>query len=227
MKNAIIACSLFTLILWGCKKDPDTVSTVQTISRPSITLSGGEYFSIRTGGDLPTISATAYDSFLNESYPVEIVGTDALDNTTPGLYIVSATTKNKYGFITNKNVYVAVTDIADSTNISGNYKRVDVSTGDVSKVTRLARGLYKLDNLGGVSRSGRPDLLFPVLFVQSDDSTLLIPPQPTAVGSISVEDENGMPDQAILSRTPADTSYTYAITSGSPFGNTPRTFKKQ
>jgi len=230
MKKILIAASLFTIVLAACKKDPDNVSTVVTVSRPTISFSGGQFYSINTGGSLPTVSATAYDSLLNEPYPVSIVGTEALDNTTPGLYIISATTKNKYGFITNENVYVAVTDIPDATDISGSYKRVDVATGQASIVTKLARGLYQLDNLGGVPRTGptaRPDLMFPVLFVQVNDSLLLIPEQATAVGTIQVADENGVENQAILRRSPGDTSYRYAIISGGSFGTAVRKFQKQ
>jgi hypothetical protein len=193
MKKLIIAASGFMLLLAACKKDPDVVSTKVTASWPTITFAGGgQYYSINTGGSLPTVSATAYDSLLKESYPVEITGTEALDNTTPGLYIVTASAMNKRGYVTNENVYVAVTDIPASVNISCNYKRNDVATGDISIVTQLARGLYMLDNLGGVPRSGptgRPDLLFPVLFVLPNDSVLLIPEQPTAVGTIQVKDE--------------------------------------
>jgi hypothetical protein len=231
MKKIMIAASLLTIFLAACKKDdPDKVSTLRDVTRPTISFSGGQFYSINTGGSLPTVTATAFDSALGESYPVTIVGTDALDNSTPGLYIVSARSKNKYGFITNENVYVAVTNIPESTDISGEYKRVDVSTGQAAIVTKLARGLYQLDNLGGVIRTGagaRPDLMFPVYFVQADDSTLLIPEQETAIGSIQVEDENGVPNQAILRRSPGDTSYRYAIISGSPFGDAVRTFKKQ
>ena len=230
MKKILIAASLGTMLFTACKKDKDQVSTVRVTSWPTITLTGGAFYSINTGGTLPSVSATAYDSFLNEAYPVEIVGTDALDNSTPGLYIISAKATNKYGYYSNQNVYVAVTDIPESTNISGKYKRTDVSTGDVSNVTKLARGLYMLDNIGGVPRTGagaRPDLLFPVLFVQANDTLLLIPEQETVVGHIQVEDERGVNDQAIYRRLPGDTSYRYAIISGAPFGTAVRKFTKQ
>jgi len=221
---------MLTIMLAACKKDPEKVSTLRDVSRPTISFSGGQFYSINTGGSLPTVTATAFDSLLGESYPVTIVGTEALDNTTPGLYIVSATAKNRYGFITNENVYVGVTNIPESTDISGSYKRVDLSTGQASIVTKLARGLYQLDNIGGVIRTGagaRPDLMFPVYFVQANDSLLLIPEQETAVGGIQVADENGVPNQSILRRSPGDTSYRYAIISGGPFGTAVRKFQKQ
>lgn len=228
MKNSIITAAAIVLIAASCKKDDDHKSELRTVSAPTITFTGGKFYSINTGGQLPTVAATAYDSLLKESYPVSLVGTDALDNTTPGLYIISAKATNRNSYSTIENVYVAVTDVAANVNLSGNYKRVDVTTGDVSIVTQLARGLYMLDNLAGANRASRPDLLFPVLFVQSNDTTLLIPPQETSVGSISVKDSLGRADMAILRRLPADTNYKYSITSpSSVFGNALRTFKKQ
>lgn len=232
MKKLLIAASTFMVLLAACKKDPDVVSQTITASWPTISFgTGGIFYSINTGGALPAIAATAYDSVLKESYPVSVTGTEALDNTTPGLYIVTASAKNKFGYVSNESVYVAVTDIPASENMEGNYKRVDVSTGDVSIVTKLARGLYQLDNVAGANRTSRPDLLFPVLFVRENDSVMLIPSQYTPVSStvpLAVKDQNGVADQAILNRNPGDTNYKYAITApSSVFGGALRTFKKQ
>lgn len=224
----ILLFSAVALFAASCRKESDKISTVQTVSRPTITLPGGEFYSINTGGALPVVTGTAYDSVLKEAYPVSIVGTEALDNTTPGLYIINAKATNRYGYYSLTNVYVAVTDIPATVDISGNYKRTDVTTGDVSIVTQLARGLYYLDNLAGASRATRPDLLFPVLFVQSNDSTLLIPAQETAVGNVRVKDTLNRPDMAIYRHLPNDTNYKYAIISpSSVFGSAIRTFKKQ
>jgi hypothetical protein len=228
MKKIIILTLLAGVTFIGCKKDEDFPSEIRGVSSPTITFTGGRYYSINIGGSLPTVAATAYDSFLNESYPVSIEGTDALDNTTPGLYIISARSTNRNTYSRTENVYVAVTNIPENVNLSGNYKRVDVSTGEVSVVTKLARGLYSLDNIAGASRATRPDLLFPVLFVHADDTTLLIPPQEEPVGIVRVKDEYDRPNRAIIRRLPGDTSYKYAITAPtSYFGGALRTFKKQ
>jgi hypothetical protein len=228
MKKILIVLVAGMFLAQACNKTYDGVSQEVTVSYPTITFTGLPFYSINVNGAVPTVSATAYDSTLGESYPVVLEGTDAIDNTTPGLYIIKARATNKYGEYSLANVYVAVTDISATTNISGKYKRVDVGTGDISNVTQLARGLYQLDNLGGVARTpANASLIFPVLFVQSNDTTLLIPEQPTAVGNIKVKDERSVPDQAILHRNPADTNYRYAIISGSPFGTAVRTFKKQ
>ncbi len=226
MKKILIALSASVLLTQSCNKDYEKVSQVQTVSYPTISFVGLPYYSINTGGAVPTVNATAYDSTLNEFDSVQIVGTDAIDNTTPGLYIINAKATNKYGFYSTSNVYVAVTDIPESSNVAGSYVRA--ATGGITTVTKLARGLYQLDNVGGVANTAaNASLLFPVLFVQSDDTTFLIPPQSTAAGTIRVTDEYGKPDRAILHRAPTDTNYKYAIVSGSPFGTAVRTFKKQ
>jgi hypothetical protein len=230
MKKSIIVSILLGVAIAGCKKDEEFPSEIRQVSSPTITFTGGRYYSINVGGALPTVAATAYDSVLNESYPVTIEGTDALDNTTPGLYIVSARSTNRNTYSRTENVYVAVTNIAANVDLSGDYKRVDVTTGDVSVVTKLARGLYSLDNIAGASRASRPDLLFPVLFVHSDDTTLLIPPQETPLSTtlLRVKDEYDRPNMAIIRRQPGDTSYKYAITAPSNyFGGALRKFKKQ
>ena len=226
MKKLLIALAAGALLVQACNKEYDKVSEVKTVSYPTITFSGIPYYSINTGGDVPKVIATAYDSLLKESDSVSIVGTDAIDNTTPGLYIINAKATNRLGFYSTSDIYVAVTDIPATTDISGKYVRA--ATGGINTVTKLARGLYQMDNLGGVANTAaNASLLFPVLFVQADDTTLLIPPQATAAGNIAVKDEYNTPDQAILHRAPADTNFKYAITSGSPFGTAVRTFKKQ
>ena len=230
MKKILLYAAALTLLFAACKKD-DEMATKYIVS-PSFPVidfgSGGQFFSINTGGGLPTVAATAYDSTLKESYPVSIVGTDALDNTTPGLYIISAKATNKYGYYTNANVYIAVTNIAASKDISGHYKRVDVATGDVANVTKLANGLYQTDNVAGASRTGRPDLLYPILFVQKDDSTLLFPDQDSPFGTMKFKDAKNIPMQASFQSIPGDTSYRYAITApSSAFGGAIRKFKKQ
>jgi hypothetical protein len=228
MKKILIALVAGMFLTQACNKEYDNVSQVQTVSYPTITFTGLPFYSININGAVPAVSATSFDSTIGESYPVVLEGTDAIDNTTPGLYIIKARATNKYGMYSLANVYVAVTDIPATTNISGKYKRVDVGTGGISIVSQLARGLYQLDNLGGVDRTARPDLLFPVLFVPSNDSTLLIPRQDAVVGTVAVKDTLSRPNQAIFRHLPADTNYKYAITSPSTvFGGALRTFRKQ
>lgn len=219
MKKTLLGIATI-LALQGCNKKSDDISQLQTISSPTITFTGGQYFSINTGGSLPTVTATSYDSVIGESYPVTIVGTDALDNTTPGLYVISAEAKNKYGFVASQNVYVAVTNVDPAIDLSGTYIRA--ATGGEAHVEELANGLYATDNVGGVVAAANPTLIFPVLFVHTNDTTIQIAAQSTPAGTLESADE-------FLNLSPGDTSFGYRLSQGgSAFGTTAlRIFEKQ
>ena len=121
------------------------------------------------------ITGTSYDSFLNESYPVEIVGTEALDNSTPGLYVISAKATNKFGFYSKQNVYVAVTNVSPNVHLEGPYIR---GTYKVD-VERLANGLYSISNFFGVA-----GLDAKAFFAHLNDTTIVMPPQETSLGHL-------------------------------------------
>lgn len=215
MKNLFLLLAGSSLVfLASCdKNDGDkNVSQNVQVSRPTITFTSSPYVSIRTGGTIPTVTATSYDSVLGESYPVTVVGQDEVDNTTPGLYIISATAKNRYGFEASENIYVGVTNAEDIDNLAGTYLRT--SNNEPVHVTRLARALYLNDDIGGA-----PTLEVPVVFVRLSDTSFDIPPQPSSAGTISATGEK-------LTRTPTDTTFSYSVRNSS-FGTAVRTFKKQ
>ena len=218
MKKIIIFSALAVLVIAGCTKTRNTVSTTVTRSTPTISFSGGSYYSIPVGGSLPSISATAYDTFYAQSAPVAI-DASTLDNTTPGLYIVSASSTNKYGMTGYANVYVAVTNIDPAINLAGKYART--SNGVVVNVSRLANGLYRTDNVGGVDASVATNApyVIPAVFVQVDDTTIIVPPQVTAQGNL-------YGSNAGIIMAPADTAYHYVVIN-TAFGPSTRTFVKQ
>lgn len=212
MKKTAIALFVASVtILAACKKDRDTVSQEQEATYPTITFTGGQFYSINTGGSLPTVAATGYDSTLGESYPVEIRGSEEVDNTTPGLYIITARSTNRYGFYSEEAVYIAVTDVPDATNLGGPWER---TTGEPVNVTKLARGLYMTDDVGGAAA-----LEVPAVFVHLNDTTIDFPPQPTLVGTLQCTNEE-------LSMAPGDTAMAYVVR-GSGFGTAVRVFNKQ
>jgi len=218
MKKLIILSVVAALGFAACKKTPASVSTEVTQSFPTITFPGGIYYSIGVGGTLPTISATAYDSFYNEVDPV-ILDQSQLDANTPGLYVVSATSKNKYGFTSYASVYVAVTNIDPLINLTGTYERTSNSV--LVHVSKLANGLYLTDNVGGVDPSvpTNASFILPAVFVQTDDTTIILPPQLTAQGTL-------YGSNASIIMAPADTAYSYKVINGA-FGTSLRTFVKQ
>ncbi len=214
MRKLLVIPFLAVIAFTACKKKVNTVSTLVTYSAPTITVNGAQYYSIKVGGALPSVAATAYDSFYRESYPV-VIDQSTLDNTTPGLYIVNITAKNKYGMVGSAGIYVAVTDINPAINLAGEYKRV--SNSQSVFLTKLANGLYVTDNVGGVIPPS--SAIVPAYLVQVDDTTMSFPMQTTSQGDIYGNNPS-------VSMVIADTTFTYQIIGG-PFAPSIRVFQKQ
>lgn len=209
--SAFIALLLITTLV-ACKRNIYPVSEIIVASYPTITISGSQFYSIPVGGALPTVTATAYDSTLNESYPASL-DASGLDNTTPGLYFVPIKATNRFGYISSKNVYIAVTDIPAAWDLSGLYQRT--ANGADVNLTEVANGIYEVDNVGGA-----PSLPVVGYFVQIDDSTITFPMQPTDnVGDVDCINEK-------LMVSPPDTSYSWNVVNPF-FGTANRTFVKQ
>jgi len=212
MKKIILIVSCIALIV-SCRKRDDNYSTVEVYSTPTITLSGQQYYSINIGDPAPVITATAYDSFYNEFCEVSY-DASGIDNTTPGIYSVPMTARNHFKMEGRASVVVAVTNIADSIDLSGEYLRA--ATGGTANVTKVARGLYETDNVGG--NAGASTHAF---FLQLTPDSMIVPTQPTTDGILEfptanfVFDENG-----VL------TSYTYTINNPG-YGKAARTFTRQ
>jgi len=211
MKKYIIVPVLAVLTMVACKKKDDDVSQEVTVSRPTITITGSQFYSIQVGGTAPSLSATSYDSVLKESYPVDF-DQSSLDVNTPGLYVLEATAKNKYGYVGSNVVYIAVTNVPASTDLSGTYKRT--ANNALVHVTKILTGLYSTDDVGGA-----PTLAITAYFAHLDDTTIVVPPQPTSAGTLSCEN-------AKLHMAVGDTSYSYVVVNGN-FGTAVRTFVKQ
>jgi hypothetical protein len=220
MKKSILILSVLLTGMAACKRDDDDISQLQTLSRPTISFPQGRYFSINTNGTVPNITASAYDSVIGESYNAEVVGRESIDVTTPGLYVINATSKNKYGFSSSANIFVAVTNVNPAINLSGTYKRA--GTGGIAQVTEVANGLYITNNVGGVVAATNPSLIFDVAFAHLNDTTIQISAQSTGVGILESADE-------FLRMAPGDTTFGYRLSrGGTAFGTTAlRTFKKQ
>ena len=214
MRKLLVIPFLAVMAFTACNKKDGTVSTLVTYSTPTVTLTGSQFYSINVGGSLPTIGATAYDSFYKTSYPV-VIDKSTLDNTTPGLYVVYATAKNKYGMVGSVGVYIAVTDINPAINLAGVYARQ--SNGQTVNLIRHANGLYETDNVGGVIPPS--SAIISAFFVQVDDTTISFPYQQTTLGLLGAKNPS-------VSMIPADTTYRYSIDNSS-FGTAQRVFLKQ
>ncbi len=203
---------IMLMTITACRKVPDNVSQIEKASWPTITISGSQFYSIPVGGSLPPISATAYDSVIMESYPVSL-DASGIDVNTPGLYVVAIKAKNKFGYINSKNVAVAVTDIPEAWNLSGEYRRT--SNNAPVHLTEVANGLYEVDDVGGA-----PTFQVTGYFIQINDSTIDFPSQPsTLAGEIDCINE-------VLTIAGVDTSYGWNVVNPN-FGPAFRTFVKQ
>jgi hypothetical protein len=142
---------------------------------------------------------------------VEIVGTEALDNSTPGLYVISAKATNKYGFYSKQNVYVAVTNVSPNVHLEGKYRRA--ASGYVVDVKRLAVGLYSVSNFFGVA-----GLDAEAYFAHLNDTTIVMPPQETALGRLETSNNK-------LRMVPGDTTISWVLQTITS-NRTVRSFKK-
>jgi hypothetical protein len=220
MKKVIILSLLLAVGFNSCKKDYGDPSMTVTVAYPTITLTGAQYYSITVNGALPTIAATAYDSFYNENCAV-ILDLSTLDATTPGLYAVTASAANKYGFVSHKTVYVGVTNEPASFDISGTYVRGGVPT-KVAFVSKVATGMFLTSNVGGDDTVTQATSIVPAVFVVTSDTTLDFGTQLTNAGTLTASSESLM----LVGGGAAGTTLNYAI-SLTGFGTSVRTFVKQ
>lgn len=217
----LLILSFFAAIAYaGCKKKEDINSIVVTKSVPTVTVTGSRYVSIPVGGSFTPPNATAYDSFYKEKLSV-VKDLGTLNNTVPGLYVVAYTAKNKYGYVGLTNVYVAVTDISDSLDLSGFYFRLG-NANRVAFVTKLSRGMFMTSNVGGVDTGdATTGPIVPAVFVVTKPDKFTFGSQVTPDGPLTSNSE-----LLTMTVTPPDTTLAYAIKEAS-FGTQVRTFVKQ
>lgn len=214
MKKIIIVIAAIVAVSVGCKKkSPDLVSRIVTASYPVITITGQQFVSIPVGGSFTDLGATAEDTVLNEQLEaIEI--TNDIDPTTPGFYTVQYKFKNSNGYTNTGTRFVLVTNIDSNLDNSGLYLR---NTNNAPmNVEKVATGLYKTDNVGGVPLPSA--FAITVYFGQLDDSTLVVPVQPTTAGDMYCVN-------ASIKPTPSDTTISWAVRNAS-FGTAQRTFVK-
>jgi len=210
IKISMIAIAMLFVAV-GCKKKIEDVSAVVTASYPEIVINGSQFVSMPVGGTFVDAGSSAYDSLTKEYSLQPISVTNDIDPTTPGFYTVQYTYKNMYGYTSTATRFVLVTDISSSLDYSGTYVRT--SNGISMNVTKVAAGLYKTDNVGGST------LVISAYFGQLDDSTLVVPNQPTDAGDLYCVNSK-------LAVSASDTVISWAVRNAS-FGTSLRTFSHQ
>jgi Domain of unknown function (DUF5011) len=211
IKITLIAVAMIAVSI-GCKKKIEDVSEVVTASYPNITINGQQFVSIPVGGTFTDLGSTANDTVTGETSLTPLSVTNDIDPSTPGFYTVQYTYKNKYGYKNTATRFVLVTDISDTIDYSGIYKRT--TNNSPMDVVKVAAGLYSTDNVGGA-----PTLMIKAYFGQIDDSTLVVPVQPTAAGALYCVNSK-------LLASASDTIITWAVRNAS-FGTQQRTFSHQ
>jgi len=223
MKKILLALVLGAVAYTGCKKKEGIVSQIVTVSIPVITFNSDQYVSLHVGDPLPTVVAVAYDTFYRDSLPV-LIDYAGVDNTTPGLYVIKASAKNRNGHIGVNQVYIAVTEVSDLMDLTDWYMRL----GDPlrsSYVSKVARGLYMTSNAGGVDTTdGDTGPVVRAFFAVTSDTTLAFGTQQVLDGGVwrSLSD---IGTGELLLAAP-DTVLNYAINESS-FGTQIRSFVKQ
>jgi hypothetical protein len=213
-RSAVFILGLLAII--SCKKiTTDKVSKVVKVSYPMITLKGDSVVSIPVGGSYSDPGAVLTDDITGSKSDITATTSD-LNTKEPGLYFMVYTATNSNGFQTTVERPIAVTSVPASWDLSGTYART--SNGAESHVSKVAPGLYYVDNVGGVLPPS--DAILPVYMVNLDDSTIAIPEQnvPNNYGTISVEDPHLM--------LGTDTSFSYVVINPG-FGTAVRKFVKQ
>jgi hypothetical protein len=174
LSGMVMAAMIFT----GCKKET-TKNVSKTFKVPVITIKGSALVTLAVG----TVYTDAGADYLGENGQVTALQSSSsnVNTAVPGLYFVTYTKESESGAFESEEVrLVAVTSVNDPVDYSGTYFR---SAGPANAiVTKVANGVYKVNNPGGSPTGTGVD----VYFVETAPGTFVAPSQPTAVGPFAV-----------------------------------------
>jgi hypothetical protein len=210
-KHNYILFAAFALLffLTGCEREFETKDISRITYFPVAEMNGDMYMTIHQGEAWtdPGIEA----SINGETVTYTTDGT--VDPQTPGVYeIVYTTVENVDGFSSSLRRFVGVIAAdAQANDLSGNYART--TNGSAVQWTKLADGLYSVDNVGG-----SPGFEIVAYVFNTSGYVINVPSQPSSVGELDCTDEEFIPG------TP-DT-YKWVVINGN-FGTATRTFEKQ
>jgi hypothetical protein len=147
---------LSLVLLTACEKEETKdVSTVLRV--PVLELNGDEFVSVAVGASYTDAGAsyTGEDGQTTTLQPAS----NNVNTSAPGLYEVSFAKKSASGiFESEAKRIVAVTYQGNPTDYSGTYLRA--ATGVSATVTRVAPGLYQVQNPGGAAGHGAVTVYF-------------------------------------------------------------------
>jgi hypothetical protein len=215
----LILFSVLAITFTSCQKEfeTDNVSRIVKVSYPSIALKGDSIVVLKVGDSYTDAGAILTDDISGAKSDISMEDAAAVDVNTPGFYTVTYRAANANGFETVAYRLVLVTNVSESVDLSGTYLRN--TNGAPATWTKIARGLYINDNVGGVAPPSAAVL--PVYVGQTTDSTIEVPEQPVPNGYGTLYVTGGE-----LSISAADTSYSYIVVNPG-FGTARRTFNKE
>lgn len=162
MKKILFLITASAISITACKKDKENISKVVDITYPTVQLNGEKYITLNPGQPYDDPGAISVDDVSGAQTSVN-ADANTLDPATPGLYYMSYIATNANGYKTTAGRYIAVTGYNDNINFEGTYLRA--ATGAEVHVTKVARGMYMIDDMGG---AGLPDAAYIAII---DDST--------------------------------------------------------
>jgi hypothetical protein len=209
MKNIKFLFAILVVLVSSCEEVENQYPS-EVVTVPQIILKGEKTISIRVGDPYSDAGATYIN---DQGQSSDLAAADnPVDISVPNLYVVSYEIENPKGFRIIEQRFVAVTDIDPSWDLSGTYERT--SNGILANLTKVANGLYLNDNIGGST------LVLEAYMAQLDDSTITVPAQVVADGSVLDCVEETF---TVMS---GDTSFSFRVDNPS-FGFGVRTFVKQ
>lgn len=125
----LLAGTVVAVSLWSCSKDDEPDPEIMYY--PSIELEGDQYIYIETGGSFVEPGYLAIKD--GQEASDEVIVTNNIDNTTPGLYEVNYDIYNEYGYSAKATRYVMVTVPGDI--VAGFYEVQPDSYRDYNGIT--------------------------------------------------------------------------------------------
>lgn len=212
IKISILALILSIVLINGCKKE-DTPSKTVKVSHPTININGDPVVILHVGDTYTDPGATYYDSLYGDHG--SLTTTTEVNTSAEGFFIVTYSATNQYGFDGSGTRLVAVTNISDALDVSGDYART--SNGAPATVSKVGRGVFSTSNVSG-SASSLKDAAY---FMFTSDSTMVMPVQflPNFVATAGFVDP-------VYDFTATPLNYSYNI-DNSGFSPVRRIFEKQ
>jgi len=205
----LIGVLIAAVYLISCEKESANVSRITYYA--SLVVKGQQYMVISKGSAYADPGVTS----LMQGVEVPYVTVGTVDNTVPGVYRLDYSVTNSDGFKSSTFRLVGVIDTTAAVNdYSGTYQRTN---GVVVHWTKVFKGLYVVDNVGGVDPVGSPAWSFPVRIFNIKDSTIEVPAQPNPLGG-DLYCDNARYYPSII-------KYSW-IVMGAGFGTSTRTFNK-